>query len=364
MSDEAARCELAILGAGVVGCALAGALGRRFGSVLVLEGAAREGTGVSSRNSGVVHAGLYYPPGSRKARSCVAGNAMLWSWAQFHGVGHRRTGKLVVATDPEQEAALEQLIANAAASGAALERISLAQARALEPSLPATIRAALWSPSSGIVDAHELVRSLLVDAEHAGVEFVFSAPVEGIEALAGGFGLTTPRGTVIAERVVNAAGLGAVPIANLLGLSRRLFLARGDYFRLRTSTRWRRLIYPVAVPGSASLGIHLTLELDGRCRLGPDLEWVEEPDDFSPERGEAKHGKFLAAAQRLLGPIAAEDLSYDGCGIRPKLVGPGEPAADFEIVEHPRGCWHLLGIESPGLTASLALAQEVSGLLE
>jgi L-2-hydroxyglutarate oxidase LhgO len=359
MSDTPARCELAILGAGVVGCALARVLGRRSRSVLVLERAARAGTGISSRNSGVVHAGLYNPPSSRKARSCVTGNALLWEWAASRGIGHRRTGKLVVATAPEQEAALEQLLANATASGAALERVSLAQAVALEPNLPKTIQAALWSPRSGIVDVHELVRSLIVDAESAGVVFVFSAPIERIEPVAGGFELLTPRGTVIAERVVNAAGLGAVAIANSLGLARRMYPARGDYFRLRTRTRWQRLIYPVAAPGSAALGIHLTLELDGQCRLGPDLEWVDDAEDFSSARGEAKHEKFLAAATRLLGPISGDDLSYDGCGIRPKIVGPGEPAADFEIIEHPRGCWHLLGIESPGLTASLALAEEV-----
>ena len=219
MSDDPVRWELAILGAGVVGCALARVLGRRAGSVLVLEGATREGTGISSRNSGVVHAGLYYPPTSRKARTCVTGNAMLWAWVAARGVGHRRTGKLGVATDREQEAALERLLVNATASGAALERISLGRARALEPNLPGTIRAALWSPSSGIVDTHALVRSLRVDAESAGVEVVCSAPVERIEAVADGFRLTTPRGQVIAEQVINAAGLGAVAIANQLGLS-------------------------------------------------------------------------------------------------------------------------------------------------
>jgi L-2-hydroxyglutarate oxidase LhgO len=360
MSAQRARWELAILGAGVVGCALAREFARSApGQVLVLEAAAREGTGVSSRNSGVIHAGLYYPPGSRKARWCVAGNARLWAWAQAHGVPHRRTGKLVVATEPEQEAELQALRINAEASGAALERIDLARARALEPALPATIRAACWSPSSGIIDAHALVRSLLVDAEASGATFVFSAPVTGIEPHDDGFRLTTARGEVVATRVINAAGLGAVALARMLGLERTLVPARGDYFRLRTDTRWQRLIYPVKAPGSASLGIHLTLELDGSVRLGPDLEWVDDPSDYSPARGEAKHAEFLAAAQRLLGPIAPEQLVYDGCGIRPKLVGPGEPAADFELVEHPRGCWHLLGVESPGLTASLALADEV-----
>jgi L-2-hydroxyglutarate oxidase LhgO len=163
--------------------------------------------------------------------------------------------------------------------------------------------------------------------------------------------------------VINAAGLHATTIARLVGLERQLFAARGDYFRLRRHAPWQRLIYPVKPPGSASLGVHLTLELDGHCRLGPDLDWVDDPDDVSPARGERKHQRFLAAARRLLGHCASEDLVYDGCGIRPKLVGPGAEAADFELVEHPRGCWHLLGIESPGLTASLALAEEVAGLV-
>ncbi|PRP95441.1 L-2-hydroxyglutarate oxidase LhgO [Enhygromyxa salina] len=333
----------------------------------MLEAAGREGTGVSSRNSQVVHGGLYYPPGSRKARTCVAGNQLVWDWVTARGVGHRQTGKLVVTQHAGQDAQLDALVDNARASGAALERVSLARARALEPALPDTVRAACWSPRSGIVDAHGLVRSLLIAAEEQGVSFVFGAAVTAIElgpgSRGGGFRLTTPRGTVVAERVINAAGLGATTVARLVGVDRELFLARGDYFRLRRPAPWRRLLYPLALPGSPSLGVHLTLELDGGCRLGPDLDWVDDPEDFSPARGQRKHAEFLAAARRLLGPCAPEDLVYDTCGIRPKLVGPGAPMADFEVVEHPRGCWHLLGIESPGLTASLALARELAASL-
>jgi L-2-hydroxyglutarate oxidase LhgO len=359
-----AHCEIAIVGAGVVGCALAHALAQLLGNsrdaVVVLEAEAREGTGVSSRNSGVVHAGLYYTPSSRKARTCVAGNRMLWDWVAARGVGHRMTGKLVVATAPDQEPQLDELVANASASGAELERVTLARARELEPALPETITAACWSPRSGIVDAHGLTRSLRAAAQAREVEFVCSAKVTAIEPRGtDGFRLETSRGSILATRVINAAGLHATAIAKLVGLERSLFPARGDYFRLRRHAPWQRLIYPVKPPGSASLGVHLTLELDGHCRLGPDLEWVDDPEDFSPARGEAKHARFLAATRRLLGECAAEDLVYDGCGIRPKLVGPGVDAADFELVEHPRGCWHLLGIESPGLTASLALADEV-----
>ena len=365
------RCSLAILGAGVVGCAVAQRLAPRFahagsrigGGVLVLDGADRAGTGVSSRNSGVVHAGLYYPPGSRKAHTCVAGNARVWDWVTTHAVGHRRCGKLVVGTGPEDEAALDALVANAAACGAELARVSLAEARAIEPALPASVTAAAWSPRSGIVDVHGLVRSLEVAALAEGVEFVFAAGVGSITPVAGGFEITSARGTIVAERVVNAAGLGAVALARSLGVEVELFPARGDYFRLRGACPWTRLIYPVVRPGSPALGVHLTLELDGRCRLGPDLDWVDDPDDFGPARGEAKHAKFHAAAERLLGPIAPERLVYDGCGIRPKIVGPGQPAADFRVVEQPAGCWHMLGIESPGVTAALALADELAEAL-
>ena len=334
------RCDLAIIGAGVVGCALGEALSRApgTGTIWVLDGAEQAGTGISSRNSGVVHAGLYYPPGSRKARMCIEGNARLWAWVRAHGVGHANTGKLVVACDEAQAAGIDPLVVNAEASGAELERVSLERARELEPELPGTIRAALWSPRSGIVDAHGLVRSLQVEAERRGVEFVFQAPVTTLEPAGQGLRIETARGVVIAERVINAAGLGANALAATLGLERQLYLARGDYFRLRRPRPWRRLIYPIKAPGSPSLGVHLTLELDGSCRLGPDLEWIDDPDDYSPARGERKHADFVAAARRLLGPCSPDDLRYDGCGIRPKLVGPGAALADFEIVEHPRGC--------------------------
>ncbi|PRP95696.1 NAD(P)/FAD-dependent oxidoreductase [Enhygromyxa salina] len=368
MSSGVHGCDLAIIGAGVVGCAIACAVtqqpGVSGGSTMLLEAATRPGTGVSSRNSGVVHAGLYYAPGSRKARTCVAGNRLVWDWVAARGVGHRRTGKLLVARDAREQAQLDVLVDNAGASGVALERVTLAQARALEPGLPSTVRAAGWSPSSGIVDAHELVRSLHVAAEQGGATVVCSAPVTRIDALDRGFRLSTPRGTMVASRVINAAGLGATRVAGLVGLTRALYLARGDYFRLRRHPPYQRLIYPVTVPGSPSLGVHMTLELDGRCRLGPDLAWVDDAEDFSPTRGELQHGAFLAAARALLGHCEPSDLVYDGCGIRPKLVGPGAPAGDFEIIEHPRGCWHLLGIESPGLTASLALARELVQLLD
>lgn len=360
--EHDAECALAIVGAGVVGCALAWRSASLLGPqrVVLLEQAEREGTGVSSRNSGVVHAGLYYTPGSLKARACVEGNARTWAWVSEHAVGHRRTGKLVIARDEAELAALVHLYVNARACGAELEIIDPARARELEPLLDGPLRAVLWSPRSGIVDAHGFVRSLRHAAERAGAATLFGAHVSQLEPCAGGFLLTTTRGHLLAERVINAAGLHADALAAMLGHARAIIPARGDYFRLRRPRPYQRLIYPVQVPGSPSLGVHLTLELDGGCRLGPDLDWACSKDDFGPAQGQAKRERFRVAAERLLGPLDADAIVYDGCGIRPKLVGPGVPAADFELVEQPSGALHLLGIESPGLTAALALAEHVA----
>ncbi len=382
-SVRAAECSLAIIGAGVVGCALAQVLGRRGraarsggtgASILLLDAEAGPGRGISSRNSQVVHAGLYYPPGSRKARCCVEGNRALWTWAADHGIGHRQTGKLVVATrapdQPElhdaQADALRELLDNARACGAQLEAVTLARARTLEPALPGTVTTACWSPTSGIIDVHALCVSLCAAAErNARVTPVYAARVTHIEAVRAGFVLETSRGPVLAERIVNAAGLHATTLARFLGVHRRLYPARGDYFRLRSHPPWRRLLYPVKTPGSPSLGVHLTLGLDGGARLGPDLDWRPSGarEDYDPARGEAKKAAFSRAGRRLLGPLDPGDLLYDGCGVRPKLVGAGEAMADFEVLESPPGAWHLLGIESPGLTASLALARELADLI-
>ena len=358
MSEPDATCEVAIVGAGVVGCALAWRLAQALGPerVVVLDQAEREGTQISSRNSGVVHAGLYYTPDSMKARACVEGNARLWAWVARQGVGHRRTGKLVVATDEAELAPLEQLASNAIACGAQIEWVDAERARALEPELRGELRAALWSPRSGIVDAHAYVRSLRIEAEREGARVLFGARVNEIAARGSEWLVSTTRGSLLAARVINAAGLHADTIAAMVGVERTIIPARGDYFRLRRPRPWTRLVYPVQVPGSASLGVHLTLELEGGCRLGPDLDWNASKDDYSAAQGEAKRERFRLAAQRLLGELDEDALVYDGCGIRPKLVGPGVAAADFELLEQPAGVWHYLGIESPGLTAALALA--------
>jgi len=355
--------DVAVVGAGIVGCALASALARRGLTVVVLERAAREGTGVTSRNSGVIHSGLYYPPGSLKSETCLRGQALLYAWVTANGVPHARTGKLVVARDAAEEAALAALHANAAASGArGLRWIDGAEVARREPALPA-MRVALWCEHSGIVDPHAFTSSLRADAERRGATFVTQCELQAISQTSAGLRLETTRGEVEVGTMINAAGLDADRVAGLAGIcAPTIYPCRGDYFRLHAPGRYRHLVYPVRAPGSVSLGVHLTLELDGGLRLGPDAEYVDARDDFGP--AEHKHAKFLAAAQALLGPLAPEQLRYDGCGIRPKLRGPGEAhERDFEILTGPAGCVHLVGIESPGLTAALALAERVAAMV-
>jgi L-2-hydroxyglutarate oxidase LhgO len=354
------RVEVVVVGAGVVGCAVASALARRGREVLVLEREAREGAGVSSRNSGVIHSGLYYPPGSLKARTCVRGQELLYSWAAARKVPHARTGKLVVARDGAEEAALQALADNAAAAGARdCELVTGEAALRREPELP-PVRAALWCPNTGIVDAHALVSSLRVDAEAHGAVFLARAEVQAAERAEGGVRMQTSRGEVTAAAVVNAAGLHADDIARMLGAAApAIHPCRGDYFTLRTRARYRHLIYPVRAKGAAGLGVHLTVDLAGAYRLGPDVQYVAAKGDFSP--AEHKLEAFHAAATRLLGPLSPGQLAYEGCGIRPKLRAPGEAdERDFVLLEGPGRCVHLVGIESPGLTAALALAELVA----
>ncbi len=355
--------DVAVVGAGIVGCALASALARRGRAVVVLERAAREGTGISSRNSGVIHSGLYYLPGSLKAETCLRGQALLYAWAAAMGVPHARTGKLVVARDPAEASALALLHANAVASGArGLRWLDGAEVARREPALP-TMLAALWCEHTGIVDAPALTASLRADAERRGATFVTQCELRAISSTSAGLRLETSRGALEVGTLINAAGLDADRVAALAGISTpQVYPCRGDYFRLHTPGRHRHLIYPVRAPGSVSLGVHLTLALDGGLRLGPDAHYVDARDDFGP--AEHKHAAFLAAAVALLGPLTAEQISYEGCGIRPKLRGPGEAQErDFVVCEGPAGCLHLIGIESPGLTAALALAEHVVAML-
>lgn len=356
--------EVAVVGAGVVGCAIASALARRGDEVIVLERGERVGAGVTSRNSGVIHSGLYYPPGSLKAQTCVRGQELVYAWASTHGVAHACTGKLVVAREELEVAALAELHANAVASGArGLTWLDAAEVARRAPTLPA-MRAALGCERTGIVDALALTRSLRADAERHGATFVLQAELREVQTTAAGLRLATTRGELEVAALVNAAGLASDQVAALTGLADapRIYPCRGDYFRLHAPGRFTQLVYPVRARGSHGLGVHLTLELDGGLRLGPDAEYVARRDDFGP--AEHKHAAFLAAARALLGPIAPTQLRYDGCGIRPKLRAPGEAEErDFVVRAGPPGCVHLIGIESPGLTAALALAERVATML-
>lgn len=371
--------DAVVIGAGVVGLAVGRALALRGLETLVLEAENAIGTGISSRNSEVIHAGLYYPEGSLKARWCVAGREALYAYCAAHGVEHRRCGKLVVATSPAQHAALAALHRRALANGVAdVQALDADAARALEPRLACS--AALWSPSTGIVDSHGLMLALQGDLERAGGVVALCSPVERLACgrpRAGSHAkphVVEAAGTVLgARRVVNAAGLSAPAVAarsdGLPPASRpRAWYAKGHYFALAGRAPFSRLVYPL--PEAAGLGVHLTLDLAGQARFGPDVEWVE-PDaagrlDYrvDPARAEAFYGEIRRYWPGL--PDGALQPAYSG--VRPKLNGPGEPARDFRLdgpAQHGIDGWvNLFGIESPGLTACLAIAEAVCEALE
>ena len=361
--------EIVVIGAGVVGLACAAQLARKH-RILVLERHPGPGRETSSRNSEVVHAGLYYPAGSLKAICCVEGREELYALCRERAIPHRRLGKYVVATHDDEIAVLERLQASGRANGAGVEDIvDGAELARREPRVRA--HAALWSPQSGIVDAHALISSYQAECESAGGTVVFRTRVSALERKPAGWVVHTegPDGeafVIEARAVVNAAGLSADRVAALAGvdidaLRYRMHPCKGDYFSVAPGlgALTRHLIYPVPVPGG--LGIHITVDLGGRFRLGPDVEYVAEPRyDVDPGKAEA----FAESVQRYLPGLRAADLAPDFAGIRPKLQGPGEPFRDYVIEEASShgapGLWNLLGIESPGLTASSAIARRVA----
>lgn len=357
--------ETVVIGAGVIGLAIARTLAQAGQEVLVLERAPIIGSETSSRNSEVIHAGLYYQPGSLKARLCVAGRDRLYDFCASHGVAHQRIGKLIVAVDQAQEADLAAIEAQSAANGVTdLRRLTTADIQALEPELRAT--AGLFSPSTGIIDSHGYMLALQGDAEAAGAMLAFHSPVEsgritphGFELDTGGEGAMQLR----ARRLVNAAGHGAWQIArDLAGYPAALVpdqaLAKGSYFTLRGRAPFRHLVYPVPEPGG--LGVHLTLDLAGAARFGPDVEWVEALDyQIDP----ARVAQFYPAIRRYWPGLQDGALEPAYTGIRPKL-GRTKAAPDFRIdgpeLHGINGLVQLFGIESPGLTASLAIADLVA----
>ena len=361
--------ECVIVGAGVVGLAIARELAQQGKEVLILEAEERYGLGNSSRNSEVIHAGIYYPANSLKARFCVQGKELLYDYCKTRNVPHQRCGKLIVASDESQRETLLKIAQSAAVNGVAdLQLVERDELRKLEPELDCAL--ALHSPSTGIIDSSALMLSLLGDAEHHGASLVCQSPVISGEITDGQFQLTVGQQQpfeIACKTLINSAGIGSQAIAHSLkGLDSKhippSFYAKGNYFSLQGKAPFQHLIYPVPEPGG--LGTHLTLDLAGGARFGPDVEWLETLDySVDPNRKE----KFVAAIQRFWPTIDGEQLNADYAGIRPKITGPGETAADF-MIQGPddhgiRGLVNLFGIESPGLTSSLAIAQHVSTLV-
>ncbi len=361
------RVQTVVIGAGVVGLAIARALALSGREVVILEREGLIGSGTSARNSEVIHAGIYYPKGSLKARLCVAGKWALYDYLAERHIPHRRCGKLIVATSAAENGELDSIAARAAANGVDdLRPLGAAEAQALEPELACT--AALLSPSTGIVDSHALMLSLQGEAEDAGAMLALHTNVERITPTDGGFEVETPDLTLHAAEVVNSAGHGAPMLARrVAGYPRAAlpdqFFAKGNYFALSGRTPFERLIYPVPEPGG--LGVHSTRDLQGRTKFGPDVEWTDHEDyTIDPARAD----RFYGAIRRYWPALPDGALQPDYVGIRPKIAGPGEPAADFRIdgaeAHGLPGLVALYGIESPGLTSCLAIGGHVTRLLE
>ena len=364
------KVETVVIGAGVVGLAVARELARTGREVIVVEGQDTINSGVSSRNSEVIHAGIYYPRGSLKARFCVEGKRKLYAFCDAFGVPHKRIGKLIVATNKDEVPVLDSILDKAEANGVGdLRWVDESELRELEPALEA--RRALLSPSTGIIDSHAFGLALQGDAEDHGAVVAFKSSI-----LAGQTGL---NGTVLTiggadgvelhcREVVNAGGLGACDFArSVAGFPQAMvphaYFAKGSYFALSGPSPFRHLVYPVPVPGG--LGTHLTLDMMGRAKFGPDVEWVDTPSyDVEPSRAQ----QFYKAIRRYWPDLADGALIPDYAGVRPKIHGPDAAAADF-VVQGPKdhgvaGLVNLFGIESPGLTSALAIAERTRRLLD
>ncbi len=367
-SSPLEKVDCVVIGAGVVGLAIARALALAGREVIVLEAADGIGTETSSRNSEVIHAGIYYPRGSLMARACVEGRRRLYSYCAEHDVPHRNCGKLIVATNAQESEMLTTIKSRAEANGVeGMRLLSAAEAIALEPNLHCT--AALLSPATGIIDSHTYMLALQGDAESRGAIAAFLSPVtggrageDGVELWVGG---AEPM-RLAARLVVNSAGLHAPALARkIAGMPAdkipTAYYAKGNYFTLTGRSPFSRLIYPVPVPGG--LGVHITVDLGGQAKFGPDVEWIPGIDyTVDPHRAD----KFYAAVRKYWPELKDGALQPGYAGIRPKIVPPGAPAQDFTLqgpAEHGvPGLINLFGIESPGLTASLALADEVRRL--
>ena len=364
--------DVAIIGAGVVGLAIAGELSRQQKGIVVLEKNPTYGLETSSRNSEVIHAGIYYPADSLKARLCVEGNRLLYDFCQKYDIKHRRLGKIIVATDEGEVSKLEELYRQGLRNGVSdLRLLSRKEVKELEPNAEAT--AGILSPSTGIIDSHSLMRALHGLAKEQGIDFVFNTEVIGIEKTGDKYRVEIQdrEGTssFATNILINSAGLNSETIARLAGIDidragYKLHYCKGEYFSLNSpdGAPVSHLVYPL--PELAGKGIHVTLNMDGQVRLGPNTRYVDEPDY---QVDETQKEAFYQSAKKFLPRLRLEDLEPDFAGIRPKLQGPDEDFRDFVITDETArglpGLINLIGIESPGLTAAPAIARYVAEII-
>lgn len=359
------RVDCVIAGAGVIGLAIARSLARRGMGVLVLERAGKIGTETSSRNSEVIHAGIYYPAHSLKNSLCIRGREQLYEYCRSRGVGCARLGKLIVATCQDDLGVLETYLETAAATGVRLQSLSAAEARKLEPAI--RCREALLSPDSGIVDSHELMLSYVADIEAANGLIVCNSEVVSVEVVPRGVAISTSDSDahdVVCTEFINSAGLYAQELARrIVGIDDSAIpeahYAIGHYYSLSGRAPFKHLIYPIA--DQAGLGIHVTLDMAGRARFGPDVRWI---DDIDYTFDDSRRGEFVTAIARYFPAIREREITPAYTGIRPKIVAAGEPFGDF-VISGPeshglRGITNLFGFESPGLSASLAIGERVA----
>jgi len=368
------RVDITIIGAGVVGLAVAARIAGNNRNVYVLEKNETFGRETSSRNSGVIHAGIYYHEGTLKAGLCVEGNHMLYELCQRYGVGHRQLGKLIVATSDEEIEQLKSLLEKGQRNGAeGLRMISRLQLKSLEPEVGGV--AALLSPTTGIVDAHALMRYYLSQAQDGNAHIAFNAEVIGVERVNDSYRVSVKDGSgrfsIMSKIVINCAGLNCDRVAGMAGIDvgaagYRLHYCKGEYFNVSggKSKHIHHLIYPVPLPRVTGVGIHATLDMDGRMLLGPSVEYVDKVDYAIDDRNQRL---FYESVKPFLPFIEYEDLAPEMAGVRPKLQGPGDDIRDFVIREEGDrglpGFIDLIGIESPGLTASPAIARYVGGIV-
>lgn len=357
-----------IVGAGVVGLAVAGELAQAGLTTVVLERHAGPGRETSSRNSEVIHAGIYYPPGSLRARLCVRGNRLLYRFCEQNGVATRALGKLIVASTDEEIPLLEDLLRRGQANGALdLRLVDGPGVARLEPAVAAV--AGLLSPSTGIVDTHGLTKALEGKARALGAELLYRCEVIDVEPGERSYSVTVrnPSGSeqLVSRSLVNAAGLDSDRVSAMAGVPYRLHWCKGDYFSVssRRASSVSRLVYPVPNPHLVGLGVHITLDLGGRMRLGPDATYVEREAGGMLDVDPLKSASFWTAARRYLPSLALGDLQPDMAGIRPKLQGPADGWRDFVVQEDRPGLVNLVGIDSPGLTACLAIGELVGGVI-